>query len=303
MPVTEQPFVSRAAIIAVLRPGQPSTEGPFRTLRHHGLASEGIRLNMRAQSGRVVGSTSLYSTLNTDAARAARLRRPEMAREFAVAAHGLEHSLAAEVIRSAIAKATSKVDRAPDQPASLHRYLRMRAGAGRLGDRDALVREWIVSSDSWLDRDETGDVRAAVLELARLAEEARTSISPNANEDATTFFGRVARLDRTAAEIDAEGGAVLVPRRDLEREGLASIGQAVALLCEVSPSGGTLTLPLPAVALDAPVRSSQPSPWDIPDFTEGSIPGLRMPGPDRRWLDRTLAEEPRAVPVSPIPHA
>jgi hypothetical protein len=169
-----------------------------------------------------------------------------------------------------------------------------------------------VHSVAWLGDDEHGQVAEAVMELGRLAHEARVELLNDSFSSVSTFFGVVRRMDAIAAEVEGEDGVVLlVPRDTLEREGLAVLGQAVAMLCEVLPAGGTLILPMPAVMLDAEaywrerhknleslIRTTDP--WDVETAAGGvSVISDR----DRTWLDRETGRAPNTVPVAPIRRA
>lgn len=93
-----------------------------------------------------------------------------------------------------------------------------------------------------------------------------------------------------------------MPRRDLERQGLAVLGQAVSLQCEALPAGGTLLWAAPAVALERPEAEARHSPWEIesqPD--EGAIAAELIDSKDQEWIDRGLAHERVAVALAPLP--
>jgi hypothetical protein len=311
MRVIEEPFMTRESVLSVLRPGELTSERPFRTLREHGAASEGLAVPIRTPGGQVLGRLQLYCSLNADAARAYRLRQIGAARELAGRATDIEKSPAAQLIREAVASAAASlpVDRSPAHtPASLQRYLDMRGRSAWKGlDREGLTREWLAHSDAWLmagseDRDALIE---AAMELNRAVLQAREDILSQDVVSATTFFGVVRRMDPTAAEIEGAGGqTLLVPLDDFERQGLAAIGQPVAVLREVLPSGGSYSLPMPAVALVEESLSSVSSHWRNHDATVwegGSMEVSFLSKRDGDWLDRELAREPSALLVAPLP--
>jgi hypothetical protein len=311
MRVIEEPFLTRESVLSVLRPGELTSERPFRTMHEKGAASDGLAVPIRTPGGQVLGRVQLYSSLNADAARAYRLRQVETARELARRATDIEQSPAAQLIREAVAFAAINlsVDRSPAHtPPSLQRYLNMRGRAAWKGlDREGLAREWLAHSDAWLvaDSEDRDALIEAAMELNRAALQAREDILSQSVVSATTFFGVVRRMDPTAAEIEgADGQTLLVPLDDLERQGLAAIGQPVAVLREVLPGGGSYSLPMPAVALGEESSSSGPSHWrshDITIWEGGTMEVSFLSKRDGDWLDRELAREPSALLVAPLP--
>ena len=156
--------------------------------------------------------------------------------------------------------------------------------------------EWVAQSRVWLTTNYDALVEA-VVELDRGATEARADLIAPEEMSASTFFGTVARMDALHAEIDGANGHVLLISRDqLEREGLAVIGQPVAVLEEVLP-GGRYSRVMPAMALDelAVVRAS---PYDQ-ELPEDGFVGAQLAPRDRDWFRRAL-DRPTAVPVAPL---
>lgn len=304
MQVLEEPFVTRSAIVNVLRPGHAGGESPFRTLRRARCASGGLRVDVRTRTGRLVGSTHLYSTLNADAARAMRLQEQPLARTLAARAAELERSPDAQVIFDTVRSIAGQMSADPydeSSPIELQRYARLRGRSAWPGiDRAALTREWLVHSVAWLGRDELGELTKAVNALAKAAAEARTDVIGDAFPPVSTFYGVVRRMDSSAAEVEGDDGTRLVPRADLERQGLAVLGQAVALLCEVLPGGGTLVSPMPAVRLESETELLPDPLTEIEELEPDGMLGLLLGGEDQAWLDRMLAREPTAVPLAPI---
>lgn len=312
MRVIEEPFLSRESVISVLRPGELTSERPFRTLREHRAASDGLAVPIRTPGGQVLGRLQLYSSLNADAARAYRLQRPAVARELAGRATTIERSPAAQLIRKAVASAAASlpVDRLSRQaPPSLQRYLHMRGrSTGRGLDPEWLAREWLSHSDAWLiaGSESRDALIEAAVELDREACQAREDVLCEDATSATTFYGVVRRMDPTAAEIEGDGEqALLVPLDDLERQGLAVIGQPVAVLREVLPSGGSYSMPMPAVALEERSFAGVRSPWEEGELIEADdgrmLETSEWSRRDADWLDRELAREPSALLVAPLP--
>jgi hypothetical protein len=303
MHVLEEPFTTREAILTILRPGQPATESPFRTLRQHHCASDGLRADVRTIHGQLLGRAHFYSLLNLDAARAVRLGEPTLARQLAARAGELERSRHADLIRGAIQLIGSKISIDPsreDIPIALKRYLLARSRSSWRGlDQYALTREWLVYSAAWLNQEEHGEITAAVATLAQAANQARADLLVDAGlPPASTFFGVVRRMDSSAAEVQGDHETRLVPRDDLERQGLAVIGQAVSLLCEVLPTGGSLMFPMPAVAVESSPSLAEDSPWDLESMGEGAL--QMLDSADYAWLTRELAQEPTAMPLAPL---
>lgn len=303
--MVEEPFTTRDAILTILKPGQPATESPFRRLKRIHCASPGLRVEVRTTLGRVLGTAYIYSVLNADAARAVRLGDAELAGKFAERAHELERSAHADVIREAIREVASTMTGDPDfsdAPPSLQRYLRLRGRTTWLGlDRSALAREWLAHSSAWLSRGDRVQMIEAIMALAQAADEARADLQRKIAPPTTTFFGIVRRMDELASEIQGETEMRLLPRETLEREGLAVIGQPVALLCETLPAGGSLVLAMPAVAVEDRSTTTATSPWDIGELDEGhGIPASMLDPDDEAWFERELAREPTAVPLAPL---
>jgi hypothetical protein len=305
MRVIEEPFTTRDSILAVYRPGLAPKESPFRTLRKGGCVSSGLRVEMRTRLGHFLGHAQLYSSLNADAARAMRLGEAKVAKQLAIGANRLERSPDAEFVRAAVQAVGAGLSADPlraESPLPLRRYLQLRRRGSLLAVDDmALTREWLVQSEAWLGAGRRAELESAVASLARGASEARADLLGDGRSGASTFFGIVRRMDATAAEVEGDEGGLLVPRRDLEREGLAVLGQAVALLCEALPAGGTLVIPRPAIAIDQPQLPSSVSPWDIDAHLEdGAMPASIVSAEDQEWIERGLAHERSAVPLAAL---
>lgn len=296
--------------MAVLRPSDlPDGDGPFRTLRAHGAVSGGIKIRVRAASGHLVGQLRLYNSLNGDAARAARLRQPEVAKKLAAFAERLERTSAAKKISEAISSLSTAVPSDPcsqDAPPGLRRYARLRGLSSWANlEHGSLTREWLVQSRAWLELagSNSGSLADAIMTLGNESEKARAKILGD-QLSVTTFYGVVRRLDITAAQLEsANGEAVVVPRPDLERQGLAIVNQAVSLLTEVLPGGGSYLLPMPAVMLEPPSYGDPESPWDLLEPENLAFKGSDLDSRDSDWVKRELARDPRVIPVAPLPIA
>lgn len=257
----------------------------------------------------MVGQLRLYSSLNADAARASRLHQPEVAKTLAAVAERLERSSAAKKISEAIASLSAAVPTDPasqDAPPGLRRYARVRGHSSWANlEHGELTREWLVQSRAWLELagSSSGSLADAVVTLGNESEKARAKILGD-QLSVCTFFGVVRRLDATAAQLESGSGeAMVVPRPELERQGLAIIGQAVSLLTEVLPGGGSYILPMPAVMLERPAVDNAESPWDLLDPANLTFQGSALDSRDSDWLNRELARDPRVVPVAPLPIA
>jgi hypothetical protein len=304
MRLAAEPFITREAVLSILRPGELMSERPFRTLRQHGAASPGFSVTLRSPGGHILGRLHLYSTLNGDAARAFRLHEPRLAQALAGRAQEIERSSAARRVRAAVAAVAAQMP-APAigaGPPGLRRYVELRRRSGGRGlDAVAMAREWLAASEAWLseaeDRDELVE---AVAELDRAAGEARADLIGEGAASVSTFYGIVRRMDVTSAEVEGTTESLLMPREELERHGLAAIDQPVALLREALPGGGSYLLPMSAVRLDDEDQTVEPSPWDLDDLMDGVVPASALTDADEAWLRRDLAREPTAVPVAPL---
>lgn len=302
----EEPFVTRESILIALRPGHEPTEGPWRTLREkHKAASKGLGVDVRLYTGRLGGRVFLYSSLNSDAARAYRLREPELAQKFAACAQKLERTGAAKLIWKAVKRLADRMPRDPlskEAPGELRRYIQLRRG-WQMQDADALAREWLVQSSAWLDHSglDRSELVDAIEDLSLQAEKVRTEILVKEVEGVCTFYGFVRMMDRTRAALEGESGEVVVLQRsELERRGLATVGQPVALLQEAMPGGGFYSLPMPAAMLEPPAMEGAGPAIEVEFAREGSTL-LNEVGPrDSEWLKGAFAKDPSVVVVGPL---
>jgi hypothetical protein len=311
MQLAEEPLVSRREILRILKLGMPSTEAPFSTLRAGGMASHGWSVPVRKDDGRVAGRLHMYSVLNLDAARAARLRRKDLARRLAARATEVEDSSAGWMIREAVRRASARLPAylagaARDDAWSdrLGRYLDLRQGLGWEGfDRDALAREWLVRSEAWLHLgpDEEEQLIAAVRELAASAQAARSEELAGEPLRIDSFTGVVSHLDPEAAEIVSDTReAWVMSRRELDREGLARLGEAVTVIREELPGGGEAWLAAPAVDLAIQTAPTPRTDNEIlPFLPAGAGWGILDPNKGQ-WLSRALRRDPFILPPMPV---
>lgn len=308
MHLVEEPLATRREILRSLKLGAPTSDAPFTTLRTHRMASAGWSVVLRASSGRVAGRVQMYSVLNVDAARAARLGRHDLACRLAARATMLEASHEASVLHAAADQAGIRLSAHLDGNIRddvwsdrLTRYLDVRQAVDWQGlDREALAREWLVRSQAWLDcwpdRDE---LLAAVRALAAAAQTARAEETADEPLRIDCFTGVVRHLDLDCAEIVSEADeAWVVSRRELDREGLSRLGEAVTVVREELPGGGEAWIAAPAV--DSRERTEPPA-RDPRELMPFAPPFTWMLPPDEsRWLARALGREPFVLPQSPV---
>jgi hypothetical protein len=310
MKLAEEPFLTRRSVMAVLRPSDlPDNEAPFRTLRNHAAVSSGLKVHVRAAGGQLGGQLRLYNSLNSDAARASRLHQPKVAQQLAAVAEKLERTSAARQIVKAISRLSTALPADPssnDAPPGLRRYARLRGRSSWANlEHGSLTREWLTQSRAWLELagSDSGALADAVESLAGESEKARAKILGD-QPSVTTFFGIVRRLDVSAAQLESDDAeAIVVPRAELERQGLAMVGQAVSLLTEVLPGGGSYILPMPAVVLERPNPKKVESPWDLMEPEILAWKASDLDARDSDWIERELTRDPRVVPVAPLPIA
>jgi hypothetical protein len=310
MKLAEEPFLTRRSVMAVLRPSDlPDNDAPFRTLRNHAAVSSGLKVHVRAAGGHLSGQLRLYNSLNTDAARASRLHQPKVAQQLAAVAERLERTSAARKIVEAISLLSTALPADPssnDAPPGLRRYARLRGGSSWANlEHGLLTREWLSQSRAWFELagSDCGPLADAVEALASESEKARSKILGD-QRSVSTFYGIVRRLDVSAAQLESDDAeAVVLPRAELERQGLAIVGQAVSLLTEVLPGGGSYVLPMPAVMLERPSPEKAESPWELMEPDHLAWKASDLDGRDSDWIERELARDPRIIPVTPLPIA
>jgi hypothetical protein len=307
MDVVEDPFATRQAIAKVLSLGSPTTDAPLRTLRRHVALSDGVSLPLRNTSGQLLGRLHVYSVLSADAARLFRLGHRDAAVRIAGRAQQLERSRAGRRVVRAIERTASRV---PIDTAGGHRtdhevqlfraYVEMRGTASwEALEQQTLWRAWVSEPQSWLAFDADAAVREAVHELAARVQQARADepvlTRLTTSNAVTRRVGIVARLDPLAAELETvDGSRFIVPRRDLEREGLAVIGQAVTSVREEVPGGPVVDFYAAAAQL-----AVEPDHDELDPFAPSTAP-VELGAADSIWLERVIASEPTTVPIAPL---
>lgn len=302
MEVVERPFLTSQAVLGVLAFGMPTTDAPLRTLRRHAAVSDGWSVPMRSSSGRLLGRVHMHSALNADAARLFRWGERDAAVRMARKAQAMERSKHARQVRHAIERTAKDIPvdwaerRATDHRTQAFRYYvdvrRQSAWEGL--ESSALWRAWVSEPQTWLAVATDESLRQAVHELAALGAEARADEPLLERHGLTTRLGVIERLDPVAAELTAPDGTLFVlPRRPLEREGLAVVGQPVSILMEELPGGRTVDYYAPAARLDIPPVAEDPDPF-------GASAPVPLNTADSDWILRAMASKPTVVPLAPV---
>jgi len=300
--VVERPFLTSQAVLGVLSFGKPTTDAPLRTLRRHAAVSEGWSVPMRSSSGRLIGRVHMHSALNADAARLFRWGQREAAVRMARKAQAMERSRQAGHVRRAIERTAEDipVDWA-ERGATDHRtqafryYVDVRRQSAWEGlESSALWRAWVSEPQTWLAVATDESLREAVHELAEHVAGVRADEPLLERHGLTTRLGVIDRLDPVAAELKApDGTCFVVPRRPLEREGLAIVGQPVSILMEELPGGRTVDYYAPAARLDIPAVDDDVDPF-------GASPPVPLSPADSGWILRAMASKPTVVPLAPV---
>lgn len=302
MEVVERPFLTSQALLGVLSFGMPTTDAPLRTLRRHAALSEGWSVPMRSSSGRLIGRVHMHSALNADAARLFRWGQRDAAVRMARKAQAMERSRHARHVRRAIERTAEDIPvdwaerRSTDHRTQAFRYYvdirRQSAWEGL--ESSALWRAWVSEPQTWLAVASDDSLREAVHELAVLVADARASEPLLERHGLTTRLGVIERLDPVAAELTAPDGTwFVVPRRPLEREGLAVVGQPVSVLMEELPGGRTVDYYAPAARLDIPSVADDQDPF-------GASAPVPLEAADSDWILRAMASRPTVVPLAPV---
>lgn len=296
MVLVESPFLGWQTVAAAATLGVPPSPHRLRTLRRHRALSPGSPVMLRS-SGRFLGSVRLYSTLAADAARLYRRGHKEAAARIAARAEELEGSEPGQVILKAIAESAEEFLSAslPEQRDCVREYVEMRRRlSSEALDRTTLVKAWLTEPQAWLPGAEVASLTEALLSMSQHVEAARSEEHQLQALGVMAFIGLVERLAPTMAELRADDGfRTTVPRRDLEREGLATIGQAVKIVKEEVPGGPILTTYSAAGRLDREAPSAGPSSFD--DRTP-----IRLSQADAAWIDRLMEASPAPPPLAPL---
>lgn len=296
-------------MLAALTLGATTSEAPLERLRRAKRASAGLSIALRTATGRLQGRLHLYSVLNADAARAVRRGQPEVAAALAERAAEVENSAAMRHIVAAVTEAFRALPLDVHSPTPddhygqvVRRYVAMRRAARLDAEVDVLIREWLSRASAWILASPEPVLCEAILDAARMTEEARRIVLAHGSVDATTYVGVVTRLDPVAAELESESGERwLLPRRDLEREGLALVGHAAALIREELIHGPTVWVTGPATRVDCTDADLAEYEYDVFDTAPDGFDGVVVGKADLAWRARQIAADPVAIPVSPIP--
>jgi hypothetical protein len=282
------------------------SEAPFARLRKQRLASPGWSVPLRRAGGRLAGRLHLYSALNLDAARAVRADRRDVAGQLARSAEEVESSEATLVVREILTALVASLPaesvnaRRDDAVGQSLRYFaaaKCRAECEPV-DAERVISTWLARAGTWNELFSSSELDKALVKLTRLTMQARRDVL--GVEAATlTFLAVVRRLDDVMAELEGAGGETwVVARRDLEREGLADVGRAVAAFREELPHGPILWIYSSATTVGKDRRHAGRTfdPFDA----DAEALGYTIEEADVPWMERLLAGDPKVVPASPI---
>lgn len=301
MRLVEEPFVPPGALLPLFNLSRRSPR--FQVLRFKRQLSSGLTISRSFGASTRSFRFRIFSALNIDAARAHRHGQDDVSRFFADRAQRLEKSEPGQEIATAIVKATQEmIARLAGAaswrnalPSSLRFQLEQQEASGRyiLDEQEILVL-WLARSWAWLGSDDPDVLKRALMELTRATFEIRQESRGFASMPVETFIGEVIRIDPDAAELVSDSGERrLVPRRELAREGLATVRQAVAVVREDLAGGLTAWSYSPAVRLPQDDSTDNFSPFRGPMATLVS-------DDEARWLRRVLSREPGVLPLSPF---
>jgi hypothetical protein len=239
MDIALWPLIGRDSLVRAYRPGEPSSsEAPFRTLRRHQWSTAGVRITPRTV-GRAAGRCTVFSTLNLEAARLARLREDRGAVRLARAATALESGRAFSRLEGLLA----------DLPAE---------GIGALVDGLFPLN---APEELW------SALRALAKETGRrwITESARGALPE-------VTVGYIATMSATSVLLRCpKSGDVTVPRWLARAAHRDAVGACMAVVTELLEDASALTYAIPAMDLDAgaprfspfgraaPVRSLTPT--------------------------------------------
>ncbi|XVU21129.1 hypothetical protein ACQPZJ_28095 [Actinoplanes sp. CA-054009] len=89
MTIAAWPVAHRNQLVHAFKPGERTSEAPFRTLRKHSWATPGVRISPRS-GNKLAGQFTMFSSLNVESARLARHGNGTTAVRIAAAARELE---------------------------------------------------------------------------------------------------------------------------------------------------------------------------------------------------------------------
>ncbi len=194
------PIVARTHLIQAFKPGySTSPEGPFRTLRLHNWATSGVSVAAR-RNNRAAGRFSVFSVLNVDAARFARLDNAKSAKSLATAAKHIESGKPFLALSKCL------------------------AGLSVEAIRDVV--------DGVMSNAKSSDIFALLNQLARSTKVARerSGISATSSEVMT---GRISKAGETSVVLTADNGMqTAIPRWLARSVGREKVGDAIAIVTE-----------------------------------------------------------------------
>jgi hypothetical protein len=229
MTIAEWPVVNRRRVVHAYKPGEPSTsEGPFRTLRGHKWASSGVRVTRRA-GRRMAGQMTLFSSLNVESARLARLGNPDEAARVACAAEELEAG--------------------PE-------FAKLRHIMSYLSGYDA---QQVV--DGVLPEDAPAELAEALKAVARRTEQWRKS-ELTLTTLAEVITGRIAEVHKGYVVLVRVGGpATMVPRWMAVAAQRDAVGSLLALVMDKLDDGRAVVEAVPAIDVDDHTGTGRFSPF------------------------------------------
>lgn len=240
--VVPLPFVSRELVAGAFVPG-PSEKATatLRRLRRKASASAGVVMPLRDRtSGRLVGTTRLYSSLNRDAARCARMGQWRRAQALARHAEAIEQA---------------------DATQRLLRSLEFGPTVRQLDAVDILLQALPEAPDPAV-------IAALLAEIADRTERLRQGADAPRGRTQRMLVARVRWVaDDIADLVDADGREAQVPAPDPDVFALTE-GRPVVVYWDVLGAEATVLF-APAVDLDALRR----------EVAYRAYPGARPPGP------------------------
>lgn len=246
----------------VFRPGEEVTnEAPFRTLRRHAWATAGVRIATRT-SGRAAGQVTIFSALNLEAARLARLG------ELPAATRLAKHAASIETSRDFVTLAVLLAGLSPHVVGSVARGL--------------LPQDLPQAEELW-----------SVLRLiARRTEKVRSS-RPMRRWRAELVAGRISQVSGPSLVLTTtDGESSMIPRwlgSSVHRE---QVGDELAVLTDRLGDSSALAVALPALDVDKTTASP-----DFDPFARDVRVGV-LTASDMRKISGTAAPPRVLVPIA-----
>jgi hypothetical protein len=229
MTIAEWPVVDRRRVVHAYKPGEPSaSEGPFRTLRGHEWASSGVRVTRRA-GRRLVGQMTLFSSLNVESARLARLGNPDAA--------------------ARVARAAAELEAGPE-------FAKLQHIMSDLSGYDAQqVVDGVLPDDAPAELAETLKAVARRTEHWRTSELALTTL-------AEVITGRISEVHKGYVVLVRVGGpATMIPRWMAVAAQRDTVGSLLALVMDKLDDGRAVVEAVPAIDVDDNTATGRFSPF------------------------------------------